>query len=671
MDAEEKRSLKMFLYLAKSEGYKKANELARVSGISERTVKNDINRLRDIAADYGCLLESVPGKGYKLTVQDIMTYCTAMEKLEILLNNMDGKNGEADLYRVARKIAQAVDTGHNKLTLEDMAEQMYLSESALKKEMAEVRKFFASFKLTLKVRAETGIQVMGTELDKRRCLLELKENHYHKEVSSGHLKEFFTFWEDRGDKDALRKDVLHILRNRSVYLNDPLFNQSINYLLLARNRISEQKCVTGLREQFEEGIKSYPEYALAKEILKSLEKYEGFLADEEEICAFAMVLLTYTDHSLDPDLAEKYPDLYPEAYALAREMGAVLDRQWNLEFFKDREEFVKEAAAVNISMLLQLRFGMAASWRIGNYILENGIKKEPLGMLGADAIADMIANTYGVKINEYLKILYALTVCSVVDQIPYPYRKRRLLVCSRNGLGGAKMLINHIIRNLGDHWIGQIKLCEFYIARKYPAEDYDYMIGDFKRYAYRYAWPYVEVQQIPDGQELRRIYEEIILSGYDFSGLWKKCGFSDAYIHTDFVIGSIEDITQLVAYQWGRDMMKKEALKKALREGRYLYLYHKTLYVFVPAGFTDKNVMELFRLKKSLYYQQQQVDNIVFLAVDFRKETDILKYLSHFLRYLPAALSEAELSERISEADMRTDLDTIIQKTHKEMLKNM
>lgn len=42
----------------------KAGDFARELNLSERTVKNDMEHLRDFLKDCGCSLDSVRGKGY-------------------------------------------------------------------------------------------------------------------------------------------------------------------------------------------------------------------------------------------------------------------------------------------------------------------------------------------------------------------------------------------------------------------------------------------------------------------------------------------------------------------------------------------------------------------------------------------------------------------------------
>ena len=62
MIIEEKRILKMAYLLLEADGFLKAGDFARELNLSERTVKNDMEHLRDFLKDCGCSLDSVRGK---------------------------------------------------------------------------------------------------------------------------------------------------------------------------------------------------------------------------------------------------------------------------------------------------------------------------------------------------------------------------------------------------------------------------------------------------------------------------------------------------------------------------------------------------------------------------------------------------------------------------------
>ena len=160
MIIEEKRILKMAYLLLEADGFLKAGDFARELNLSERTVKNDMEHLRDFLKDCGCSLDSVRGKGYLLKIDRPDQFAKTREWLNILFNNVEANNREHLSYQLARAIMcrQAADEDGYFL-LEELAAQLYCSASTVKKKMPWVREFFASFQLSLVTKPGHGMKL--------------------------------------------------------------------------------------------------------------------------------------------------------------------------------------------------------------------------------------------------------------------------------------------------------------------------------------------------------------------------------------------------------------------------------------------------------------------------------------------------------------------------------
>ena len=125
MIIEEKRILKMAYLLLEADGFLKAGDFARELNLSERTVKNDMEHLRDFLKDCGCSLDSVRGKGYLLKIDRPDQFAKTREWLNILFNNVEANNREHLSYQLARAIMcrQAADEDGYFL-LEELAAQL-------------------------------------------------------------------------------------------------------------------------------------------------------------------------------------------------------------------------------------------------------------------------------------------------------------------------------------------------------------------------------------------------------------------------------------------------------------------------------------------------------------------------------------------------------------------
>ncbi len=666
MVAEEKRILKMFYLLTKTDGYIKANELAHLLSVSERTVKGEMEQLKAFIQKCGCTLESVRGRGYCLKIQDQACFQQSKERVEILFSNIDKGHKENQVYRIARAIMRFEGTDdQGYFRLEDLADRLHISASAMKKEMPGVRNFLGSFNLTLQSRPGLGLRLAGDEFSQRLCLLELYENHFRKRVVAFRDSDYEQAFADRGDKDQIRRVTLEALRASENEVFDIYVNRLVDYLLLMRNRVQEGHRLgqpEGPCEIYGMEIRSYQEYALAQKLAAALEAFPEYSVGNSEAEGIALLLLLWGDWEAVPGLPGRFPTFYPKAKQLSNMIAEELGARWDLDFFKIDPEFAETLTPGLLRILIQMHFGFSQCRLVGNSISENAIKTSLLSMSLADSLAELLHQHCAKKISEYSIQLLAVRLYGTIDSICYSYTPRRILICARNGKDSARVIAGAIRRRLGDWWIGRLDISELYEARKYPAEDYDCLIGSFRPYAYRYSWPYIEVNQIPTPEDYNRIREQVVLRGYNVAEAEGLCHFDVVQVHHGFTGSSIESALQLIAYQWGRDLAAKEELAKLLSQEGHARIHNKMMTVFIPSSYTGLQIFELYLLKKSILFQDCNVKAILFLSISFQNTPVTLRYTEHAVRYL------AEQFEEIGEA---ADSQSILNILTSIILKNM
>ncbi|WP_276854052.1 BglG family transcription antiterminator [Enterocloster lavalensis] len=638
MATEDRRIAKMFYLLSKTGGYLKSNELAQMLQLSERTVKGDMEQLKIFTRENGGSLESVRGKGYCLKAVDPLRFQQAKERVEILFSNIDKGHKENQVYHIARAVMRfegADEEGY--FRLEQLADRLYLSPSAIKKEMPGVRDFLGSFNLSLPARPGKGIRLAGGEFNRRLCLLELYENHFRKRVVTFRDSAYEQAFADRDDKDQIRRSTLEILRASDNEVFDIYVNRLVDYLLLLRNRMKDGHSLELQGDQWtvwKKEIQSCREYELARTLASELEHFPDFAVHDDEVTAIALLLLLWGDWDGVTGLAERFPTFYPQASRLSEEILEQLGSRWNIPIRQIDPEFAEKLTPGVLRILIQMHFNLSQCRLVGNSVSENAIQDSPVAMALADDLAEILCGICGKQINEYSIQLFAVSLYGLIDSISYPYIPRRILICARNGKGSAQAIADGICRRMGTGWIGKLTVSELYEARKYPFEDYDCLIGSFRPYAYRYSWPYTEVHPILQIQDYQRIYREILLKGYDLTSVLSLCSWDVVQVHKDFTANSIQAVLQLLAYQWGLDLACKERLAAYLCEHHRIRTHRQILTVLVPACRTGKQIFEVYLLKKAILYKGDNVKAVLFTAVDFHGSPFVLRYLEHAVRYL-------------------------------------
>ena len=653
MAVEEKRILKMLYLLSQNGGYLKAGDLARELNLSERTVKNDIEHLREVAQNCGCTLRSVRGKGYILQIDQPERFAQTREWINILFNNVEKDVKEKQSYQLARAIMCGQAAGEDGFfQLEELSMSLYMSLSTVKKKMTWVRTFLNSFGLQLTACPGKGLKLCGYELSQRLCMLELYENHFHTRVVAFNNYTYERAFADQNDKSQIRKLILDMIRGSENELIDTYINRFVDYILLQRNRVMAGRMIHVKQEAWGKWIpqiKMRPEWATASALFQALQTVTGFQETSEgEIAAVVVLLLIWGDWEQYPDLKLRFPQVYEQAETLAYRMLDRLKQLWMLPVELDMCASALTPEFVRI--LLQHQFGYACCQMLGNVISENVIKQSPLAMALADSVR-MFFREEGIGISEYNTQLLAVSIFGVIDTIPYPYKKRRILICARNGKSSAQIIARNIQRQMGDWWIETINVKPLYDIRKFSRDQYDCVIGSFYSYAYRYSWPYTEVNSIMKTEDFERVHREVLSAGYDFEQLLSLVRWDVLEFHDHFAVSDLKSMLQLLAYQWGQDIAAKEYLASFFTDVPRLCAHDHFLAVMAPFEKTGKNVFELYFMKKPLDCGEYAVHTVLFFSMDFRRNPALIRFWEHAVRLLQ------EQSEAL---EKKGDLDNIM-----------
>ena len=180
MANEKKRILQLFYILTQQDDYIRSYELAEKVSVTERTIKNDIAELEAFAKASGADLIAKKGKGYVLKVFDEEKFSPVKIQLAIHFSAIGG-TPRAQNDRT-NDILRRIIVEKRYLTIEDIADELYLTKSSIREELKEVNFLLNKFNLRLKKRSEEGPMVIGSEFDRRMLMLCIFENHYHEAV---------------------------------------------------------------------------------------------------------------------------------------------------------------------------------------------------------------------------------------------------------------------------------------------------------------------------------------------------------------------------------------------------------------------------------------------------------------------------------------------------------
>lgn len=280
-----KRDIKILNEIINGQEETSIAKLAMKYQVSERTVRNDLKTIDEILKLNQLPLLNLHSNG-------IINYPGDRNLVLNLIQSNDFYNYK--LSKEEREIAICLNlliaTGY--VTVSVFSQELFVSRATLISDLESVKEFFQFHGLQVDSHPNKGILLLGTERDRRRCLLHIIFSRIGLlEVSFDPYNPFYNMILDRIDRDENKKRFIEQIikteeQKNNLYFSDSSFFSLSYYLLIAMERMKEGQYVqTDPREHNEK-------YPLAKEILKYITDYYKLPLKEGEIESFSEILMS-------------------------------------------------------------------------------------------------------------------------------------------------------------------------------------------------------------------------------------------------------------------------------------------------------------------------------------------------------------------------------------------
>lgn len=264
--------------------------LAKLIGVSSRTIRSDIKELNEFLIPYDIKIISVKGKGSKLDIsnkkqcKELLKDVSTREELE--LTTIPDFPHERIVYIIKRLLSTNIP-----ITLEKLSDELYVSLSTIKNDLKAVKSTLKDYSLKIIVKENKGIMIEGKEIDKRFCISQYvlnRENINKDMISDSYNSKISKF--NKVDWKFIENILQKELVEQEFYLADIAFNNLIIHIAIALERIILGKFVP-LEDKKIEKLKNEKEYYIAENIVKILEGIFKVNIPESETCYITMHLL--------------------------------------------------------------------------------------------------------------------------------------------------------------------------------------------------------------------------------------------------------------------------------------------------------------------------------------------------------------------------------------------
>lgn len=626
------RSWRILYYLIYCKHTATADQLATYLDVSVRTVKNDMKDVKILAHDSGCELISQKARGYTIEVKDQTIYDSMKDLL--FMNFSDGEyisNQDGTAYQIMRHLLLA----HGWITEDAIADSLFISLGTVKSCMSEVKQFLAAFNLKLESKPAYGLQVVGSEINIRFCLLELLIKHHHEAIFLFDYPEYERLF----DFTNLRlKDVRHLfmdkLRDSGLHLVDAHTHRFVRYIALMYNR-SRQGYRIELDDSIHAALKDLRETQFVADVVNANHEVFGLpMLDDDEIAAMAILLLYWSDVDYSCDIKSTYGNAIDKMVNdLSNQCLSLIDSLWAVDLTP--LPLVKPLLnSLFVSTAYRYRFkSIAYDMTIDRNVVRNDIMVSALAVSMANQVLGIIDALYELQSNSFFIYELGARLTVLFQTIAIPYTKRRVVIAMRHGLDSGLITKNWLIDHYGYDKFERIDIKNFYEIRGIDWNDYDMALVNSDRYYYHYDLPAIMCRTFPTQEQADAIHDRLIQAGYPLESIITSDDYPDGLIIRNVEFNDRKETLQSLCYRFvGFDQDHPfSGLLDTLDDA---FVYHDTLLVIVPANMIDTKVFEVMHLSKTLRWYSAKVNHILMVSVDLNHDLVKMRVLAWMIRII-------------------------------------
>ena len=622
---KDKRMKKILFYLSENLGILTSLELASKLNVSERTIKSDLARIRNEAINYGFQLFSKAGLGYWIEIIDIELF----EKLQEEVNSKFSTMGYTKEYEeYANEIVKYLLVQDEFVTIEEIANYLYLSVTSINKELFKVRAILTEFNLRLESKRKIGTKVIGLEINKRFCMLELRIDHDIRLENKNKDDTLFSLFKNEiGEGLKVRDKIIDTLNVNQIRMTDNNTHRLVSYLVLLSNRASKSHFLQ-FNDELITDLKSLNEFKCANNIVDTLNKDFNFpKCNENELIGVTLLILLFLDFDNDVDMYKVYPFIKKDLSTLENFVINYFLVNWKINILDlNLPEFLLRSVLFSVS--IRKKYNEISYDRvIGKKIENNQFSSSSVSISMSLSLSVSLLEELGVRMNEYEILKLAILIYSGVRKIEYEYKPKRILITAQNGIQSSRIIEEKLNDRYKKNYSFSTTCLNSYEIKNEDLGNFDIVISNFDPFYFHFNIPFIYVDAIPNQMQLNRIFEEIIIDGFQIHSLIENLQLNSNFIFDDFDYQSKEQFLQLCAYKYCNDNSKVGNFNSELNQYTDLVVWNEIAVIVMNSKHISNNIIDLYSFEKSGIWGNKKIRGIVFCNIDFDKNIKKVKLI--------------------------------------------
>lgn len=612
-----KRQTELFfnLYSSKSQ-LVRLTDLAKKLHVSVRTIQNDLNNIKEEWKGNGILFYSIPSKGCGIKIDN-------PKKATLYMKQLQDKGSvhpyfDDQQFRVTY-LLRVLLKNQEYIKSQTLADQMFLSRSRLSNDMNIVRARLASYNLKLVSKPGHGLIIVGTEKEKRYCLI--KESvvfNYEYGLSNEICLETI---------NKVKDIITHILMEGHYQISDIALQNLIIHVYISILRMKENNFVEETEKVLDNNYAH--EKILAKKIIEACCKSFHLAFKTSEVDYLTMNLAGKREYDNETYISQK---ISHTIYLALKQIKQV--------FHVDLTNDLDLRIALGLH-LIPLKSRLAANMQFENVTTYNVKQAFPFAFDVASAFVQQIFTEEYTNISEDELFYIAVHFITSLENFIANGNTKNILIVSSRKKSETVLLQQRIKKWFSD--INEIAVKPTFAFSEQDLLEYNVVLTTESSLAEQHP-PVRKINYFLTDEDYKKI--ESALSG--LSGLKD---IVDKFSEDLFWTGSVKDkneiIDILVRKSENKFRLPSDFQESILSHEKEISTYfgNKLAIIHPQTPITEATFIAVGLLDQEIYWISRNKVNIVML-VSIEKNNPVALQLWYYLSYL---IGDQEILEMIRE----------------------
>ncbi len=439
MQIQNKRILSILKILDKDLRPLSGENIATIIGVSRSTIRRDLKELNSLLLKHGAQILSEAGTGYRLIINNHKQYAVLKERYHfhsstnyITDNIVPSDYNDRISFIITRILLNSL---HNKIVnQEELAEELFISLSTLKKYLSDIKKSLSRFNLELIADRFNGIKINGNEVNIRYCISEYVFNQ--DDLLNLSNNKFVNDIFPQEEIDAVKRILLKVILKYDIHLTDIAFKNLLVHIIITMCRSNSENTIEYTIDERQKLLQS-TYFVPAKEILSIIHQQMGINLENE--CYYL------TQHFIASQKFIESAKVRDDCQQLIIDILNKIRINTGIDLSNDTE-LISGLTIHLIAAINRLKFNM----NIRNGVLESIKNNYPLAFEMAIIASEIIEKEENVKTNENEIGFLAIHFGAALErnQLHKEMDKTAIIVCS-TGLSTALLLKSKLQRRFG------------------------------------------------------------------------------------------------------------------------------------------------------------------------------------------------------------------------------